>query len=91
MRRLARGVKSAFAALGTGTATRSEVEEANKIFRRSIYVIRDMAAGEAFTAKNVRIIRPGYGLAPKHLDDILGRRAKRALQRGTRMSWDLLE
>ena len=48
-------------------------------------------AGEAFTAKNVRIIRPGYGLAPKHLDDILGRRAKRALQRGTRMSWDLLE
>jgi pseudaminic acid synthase len=90
-RELARGVKSAFAALGTGTATRSEVEEANKIFRRSIYVIRDMAAGEAFTAKNVRIIRPGYGLAPKHLDDILGRRAKHALQRGTRMSWDLLE
>jgi pseudaminic acid synthase len=88
---LTRGARAAFDALGTGSDVRSAVEEGNKVFRRSIYVISDIAAGEAFTAANVRIIRPGYGLAPKYYEEILGRRARRALTRGTRMSWDLVE
>jgi pseudaminic acid synthase len=88
---LTRGARVAFDALGTGSDARSAVEVGNKIFRRSIYVVRDVAAGEVFTATNVRIIRPGYGLAPKYYEEILGRRARRALTRGTRMSWDVIE
>lgn len=59
--------------------------------RRSLYVAADIAAGEVFTKANVRSVRPGYGLAPKHLPDVLGRRAKRALKLGDRLSWDVIE
>lgn len=88
---LVRGARAAFAALGTGTAGRAQVEESNKVFRRSLYAVEDIGAGEALTAKNVRIIRPGFGLAPKHLPEVIGRRARRALRRGTALSWDLIE
>lgn len=59
-------------------------------FRRSLYAVRDIAAGEALTRENVRAIRPGYGLPPKHLDDLLERRARAAIKRGTPLAWDLL-
>jgi N-acetylneuraminate synthase len=88
---LVRGARAAFAALGTGTAARGQVEEASKAFRRSLYVVEDIGAGEALTAENIRIIRPGFGLAPKHLPDVIGKRAKRALSRGTALSWDAVE
>jgi pseudaminic acid synthase len=88
---LARGARAAFAALGTGDAARAEAEKANTVFRRSIYVVRDMAAGEPFTRDNVRSIRPGYGLAPRHLPEIIGRRASRPLKRGTALSWDAVD
>jgi N-acetylneuraminate synthase len=91
LRALAKGVRAAFAALGTGTPARAEVETGSMAFRRSIYVVRDMAAGEPFTASNVRIIRPGYGLAPRELPKIVGRKARRALTRGTALSWDIVE
>lgn len=87
---LVRGTKTAFAALGTGAEERAAAEKANVVFRRSIYVVKDVAEGEVFTTENVRIIRPGYGLAPKHLPDILGRRASRNISRGTRFSADLM-
>jgi N-acetylneuraminate synthase len=67
----------------------SEAAAANH--RRSLYVAADIAAGEVFTSANVRSVRPGYGLAPKHLPQVLGRRAKRALKLGDRMSWDVIE
>jgi pseudaminic acid synthase len=85
---LVRGARAAFEALGTGSAARAEVEQNSMVFRRSLYVVRDVAAGEAFTTENVRIIRPGYGLAPRHLPDILGRRARHALARGTALTRD---
>ena len=84
---LVRGAGAVFAALGTGADTRPEVEKASMAFRRSLYVVRDMAAGEPFTRENVRSIRPGYGLAPKHLPDILGRTAAGAIVRGTALNW----
>ncbi len=87
---LVRGARAAFDALGTGAPTRSEVEQGNMAFRRSLYVVRDIAAGEAFTAENVRSIRPGFGLPPRHLPDILGKRARRALARGTALTWDAI-
>jgi N-acetylneuraminate synthase len=59
-------------------------------FRRSLYVVKDVGAGEALTRENVRSIRPGYGLPPKHLPQILGARATRDLKRGTPLSWPLV-
>ena len=53
--------------------------------------VADMAAGEVFTASNLRSIRPGHGLPPRHLTEILGRRACRAIARGTPVSWNLVE
>jgi len=90
MTRLVRETKSAFSALGTGAEERAEVEKQSMAFRRSIYVVRDVAAGEVFSSENLRVIRPGYGLAPKHLPDIFGKRASRALARGTRLTWDAI-
>ena len=67
-----------------------ESEKQSLQFRRSLYVVADVAAGEVFTAANVRAIRPGFGLAPKHLRAVLGRTAAREVERGTPMRWDLL-
>lgn len=67
---------------------KAETESAQ--FRRSLYVVRDVAAGETLTAQNVRAIRPGYGLAPKHFEAVIGRRVCRSIARGTPLSWNLL-
>jgi pseudaminic acid synthase len=85
---LVAGARSAFSALGSGGEARSDVEKASMVFRRSLYIVRDVAAGESFTADNVRIIRPGFGLAPRHLPEVIGKRAKYALARGTALTWD---
>ena len=60
------------------------------VFRRSIYAVRNIGAGEEFTAANVRVIRPGFGLAPKELPNVLGKRARCPIARGTALSWDLM-
>ena len=65
-------------------------EEGNLVFRRSLFVVRDIAVGEPFTSGNVRAIRPGHGLSPRHLDVVLGRRASRAVAMGTPLSWELI-
>ncbi|MDZ3993195.1 pseudaminic acid synthase [Pseudomonas sp. Teo4] len=66
-------------------------EEASRRFRRSLYVVRDMAVGEVFDRTNVRAIRPGLGLAPGHLDAVLGRKARHPLKRGTALDWPLID
>jgi N-acetylneuraminate synthase len=81
---------NAWRALGTASFNRGGTERANAQFRRSLYVVADIAAGEALTKANVRSIRPGLGLAPKHLPEVLGRTATRALSRGEPLSWDML-
>jgi pseudaminic acid synthase len=68
-----------------------EAEAASRVFRRSLFVCRAMAAGEKFTPDTVRSIRPGHGLAPKYLPQILGRRARLPIERGTPLTWDLVE
>ena len=88
---LCRNVRTAFSAIGQPRAGRTESEAQMAPFRRSIYAARDIAEGELFDATNVRVIRPGYGLAPRHWDELLTRRAKRPIQRGTPMSWDLVD
>ena len=69
----------------------SAQEKKSLAFRRSLYVVRDLAAGEALTAEAVRAIRPGFGLPPKHQDAVIGRRVRHAVRRGTPLSWDLLD
>lgn len=66
-------------------------EEASLVFRRSIFAVKDIRAGERLTEENVRIIRPGYGIKPKYIDDILGMRAAVNLERGTPVRFDALE
>ena len=66
-------------------------EENNTRFRRSLFVVKDVAKGEVFTAENIRSIRPADGLAPKYYDGIIGQRAALSIERGTPLSWDLIE
>ena len=68
----------------------SETEEKSRVFRRSLFVVKEMKAGETFTEANVRSIRPGYGLASKYLKDVLGRRASQNIARGTPLNWALV-
>ena len=58
--------------------------------RRSIYLSRDAGAGEVLSEANLRVVRPGHGLEPKHLPLVMGRRLRRAVTKGTPLSWDLL-
>jgi pseudaminic acid synthase len=68
----------------------STAERSSLAFRRSLYVVADVAEGEEITAAHVRAIRPGGGLAPKHLPEVVGRRAARPLARGTALTWEAL-
>ena len=70
-------------AFGKINYQRSDSERKNKIFRRSIYAIKDIQEGEEFTRKNIKIIRPGYGLQPKYLVDLLGRKSRKKILKGT--------
>jgi pseudaminic acid synthase len=83
--------RDAQAALGTVRYGGKASEACNVQLRRSIYAVADIAPGEVLSAAKIRSIRPGYGLAPKHLPEILARRAARAIARGTPISWDLLD
>ena len=67
-----------------------EKEAKSRVFRRSLFVVKDTAAGEIFSEENVRSIRPGHGLAPKYLDDVLGRQAALDIKRGTPLAWNLI-
>lgn len=66
-------------------------EEKSRQLRRSLFVVKDIKAGELLTADNVRSIRPGHGLAPKHYHTVLGKRAIKELKRGSPLRWDLID
>jgi pseudaminic acid synthase len=68
----------------------SDEERKSKIFRRSLFVVEDIKTGETFTKNNVRSIRPGNGLPPKFINDILGRRATRDIERGVPLDWEMI-
>lgn len=87
-RTLVEDCKRAWRALGEPTYDLQGCERGSMVFRRSIYVVRDIAAGEELTSENIRSIRPGHGLPPKHLPEVLGRRAARDLKRGDPLDWE---
>ncbi len=82
--------RAAWSALGRAHYDLLGSERGNVQFRRSLYVAADVKAGEPLTRANVRSIRPGNGLAPAHLDAVLGRKAVRDLTRGEPLAWDML-
>lgn len=83
-------VRCAEQALGRVRYGPSDRERTSLAFRRSLFVVEDLEAGELFTARNVRCIRPGHGLHPRHLPEVLGCAAGRSIRRGTPLSWDLV-
>lgn len=88
---LCRDSKIAWEAVGKVSYERKESEKGSAIFRRSLYVVKDVAAGEVFTLENVRSIRPGYGLAPKYLHDVIGKKSKENISAGKALTIDLLK
>lgn len=83
-------VRAAEKALGKVNYAITEKELASRVFRRSLFVVQDMAPGDIFTAENVRSIRPGHGLHPRYLHEVIGRCATRTIVRGTPLSWELI-
>ncbi|MFT2098234.1 pseudaminic acid synthase [Marinomonas sp. 2405UD66-6] len=88
---LCQDTKTAWQSLGQVNYEKTEAEKGNIKFRRSLYFVQDIKAGEVITDKHVRSIRPGYGLAPKHLDDILGKTALQDVSFGTPVSFEVIK
>ena len=89
-RSMVEAVRVAEKALGSINYDISEREQASRTLRRSLFVVKNMKAGEEITTDSIRSIRPGHGLSPKHLEDILGRRLNTDVPRGTPLRWELL-
>ncbi len=90
MRSLMEDTRAAFSALGDGNFSRSPAEQPNKIFRRSLYFVEDLAAGEMISSKHIRRIRPGFGMPPKFYEQVIGQRVSQAVKRGDRVTEDVL-
>jgi pseudaminic acid synthase len=86
--RLCRDTKDAWAALGKASFVRSQAEKNSLVFRRSIYFVRDLPAGAIITEQDIRRIRPGMGLPPKHYSELLGKRLTKSVARGTATAWE---
>jgi N-acetylneuraminate synthase len=89
--RLCRDCKDCWVSLGAIDYKRKPAEEENVVFRRSIYAVESIDEGELITRKNVKVIRPGFGLSPSEIKNIIGRKAKIKINRGMSMSYGLLD
>jgi len=90
MKTLVEETKRAWQAIGKVTYGPTEAEKKSMVFRRSLYITKDLKTGDVLTRENLRSIRPGHGLAPKHYDILLGKKVSRDVKKGTPVSWDLL-
>ncbi|MCT8332169.1 pseudaminic acid synthase [Leptospira sp. 85282-16] len=90
MKALVIETERAWQAMGKINYGPTEKEKASLVFRRSLYVVEDMKVGDMITEKNVRRIRPGYGLPPKFFDVVMGKRVNQDVKRGTGLSWEML-
>jgi N-acetylneuraminate synthase len=90
MRALVTETEQAWRAIGSITYGATGAEEKSKLHRRSIYVTEDLNEGDVLTRANLRTIRPGLGLPPKFYDELIGRKIRKAVKRGTPMSWDIV-
>jgi pseudaminic acid synthase len=90
MRQLVDETQRAWQALGTVKYGPLPAERGSLRFRRSIYAIEEIREGDEFTPSNIGVIRPGFGMHPRYLEQLLGRIARSSIARGTPLSWDLL-
>ena len=90
LRALCRDTKTAWKALGEVNYGRKSSEVGNVQFRRSLYFVRSMVKGERITSECVRSVRPGYGIAPKYLSSIIGKRVKYSIKSGTPVSYEII-
>ena len=90
LKALCQGAKTAWQALGQVNYARKSSEQTNVKFRRSLYFVKDLQPGDVVTPDAVRSVRPGYGLAPKHLDAVIGKKLTRTVQAATPVDWDVL-
>ena len=85
------GANTAWEALGQVDYGRKSSEQANVKFRRSLYFVKDIKEGEVITKEHVKSIRPGYGLAPKYMEEIIGKKTTSAVRRGNPVSFELVK
>jgi N-acetylneuraminate synthase len=90
LKALVRDTERAWRALGGVSYGPTEAEKQSARLRRSLYIAQDMRAGDALDEENLRVVRPGNGLAPKYYDELLGRRIVRDAPKGTPVTWELL-
>jgi N-acetylneuraminate synthase len=90
MKSLVMETERAWQSLGGISYGATDAEKASLQFRRSLYISEDLQAGDILTEKNVRAIRPGYGLPPKYIDQLLGKPVRKNVSKGTPISWDIL-
>ena len=90
MAQLVRETERAWQAMGHISYGATDAEKSSKLYRRSLYVVKDIKAGEVLTSENVRAIRPGLGLPSKYLDVVLGRSVIQNVNKGTALTWELL-
>jgi len=90
LKQLVENVRIAEKALGKVHYGLTKEEKQSKVFRRSLFAVEDIRRGEFFTEENVKSIRPAYGLKPKYIATILGKKAKRDIKKGNPLSWDLV-
>lgn len=88
--RMVSDIRQAERALGTVRYEPGPEESKSLCFRRSLFIVENVRAGEALTEKNVRSIRPGHGLPPRHMTEVIGKVAARDIARGTPLAWDLV-
>jgi pseudaminic acid synthase len=91
MKSLVVETERAWQSLGKVTYGPTEAEKVSTVFRRSLYIAENMKKGDVLTEKNLRIVRPGLGLAPKYYEIILGRKVTRNVKKGTALSWEIIK
>ncbi|CQR70438.1 Pseudaminic acid synthase [Sporomusa ovata DSM 2662] len=89
-KQMVKDIRIAERAIGKVSYQLSEREQASRIFRRSVFVIKDIKKGDIFTEDNIRIIRPAHGLSPKEYNNVLGKVATRDIERGTPLEWSMI-
>lgn len=88
-KKMVEDIRTVEKAMGSVNYGATEEEKGNVVFRRSIFAVKDIAAGETFTDDNIKIIRPGYGIKPKYFKEVLGKKAAKDITRGTPINFDM--
>ena len=89
-KQMVNSVRDAQKSLGKIDYSMNEKKKNSRLLGRSLFVVKDIKAGEVFTEENIRSIRPGYGLEPKHVTEIIGKTAAKSIKKGTPLDWSFI-